>query len=235
MTTVCQQVFLSLKKYSLLAKISGPTFPLEESILIKRNCLIKIMKKYILPVITTFLLVSCNKIEEKIDQTVQKTTEKVQQKTQQVVEETVKNTVNESINSLTNSQDVKFNEVFPDAGAIVSEEKGKKIKIPGRPEGYVFKYKADIAVLLPFLENQPTSDESKSEKKARKIDGQNIIDKISFMSKFLPENTFDTSLLEDIKSDKNIQYYKLKRFPKSSTIIYNPKNQTIIQYVEVNK
>ena len=46
------------------------------------------MKKYILPVITAFLLVSCNKIEEKIDQTVQKTTETVQQKTQQVVEET---------------------------------------------------------------------------------------------------------------------------------------------------
>ncbi|KAA2224335.1 hypothetical protein [Chryseobacterium sediminis] len=187
------------------------------------------MKKYILPVVTAFLLVSCNKIEEKIDQT-------VQQKTQQVVEETVKKTVNESINSLTNSEDVKFNTVFPGTGAaIISEEKGKKIKIPGRSEGYIFKYKADIAVLLPFLEGQPTSDESKSEKKARKIDGQNIIDKISLLSKFLPDNTFDTSVLEDIKSDKNIQYYKLKRFPNSSTIIYNPKNQTIIQYVEVNK
>lgn len=194
------------------------------------------MKKYILPAITTLLLVSCNKIEEKIDQTVQKTTETVQQKAQQAVEETVKNTVNESINSLTNSQDMKFNEVFPNTGnAIVSEEKGKKIKIPGRPEGYVFKYKADIAVLLPFLEGQPTADENKSDKKARKIDGQSIVDKLSFVSKFLPDNTFDTSLLEDIKNDKNIEYYKLKRFPNSSTIIYNPKNQTIIQYVEVNK
>lgn len=194
------------------------------------------MKKYILPVITTFLLVSCNKIEEKIDQTVQKTTETVQQKAQQAVEETVKNTVNESINSLTNSQDTKFNEVFPNTGSvIVSEEKGKKIKIPGRPEGYVFKYKADIAVLLPFLEGQPTTDENKSDKKARKIDGQSIVDKLSFVSKFLPDNIFDASILEDIKSDKNIQYYKLKRFPNSSTMIYNPKNQTIIQYVEVNK
>ncbi|WP_431611029.1 hypothetical protein [Chryseobacterium sp. 'Rf worker isolate 10'] len=194
------------------------------------------MKKYILPVVTAFLVVSCNKIEEKIDQTVQKTTETVQQKAQQAVEETVKKTVNESINSLTNSEDVKFNAVFPGTGAsIVSEEKGKKIKIPGRSEGYIFKYKADIAVLLPFLEGQPTSDESKSDKTARKIDGQNIIDKISFISKFLPDNTFDASILEDIKSDKNIQYYKLKRFPNSSTIIYNPKNQTIIQYVEVNK
>ncbi|WP_126651946.1 hypothetical protein [Chryseobacterium aureum] len=194
------------------------------------------MKKYIWPAVTVFLLVSCNKIEEKINQTVEKTTETVQQKAQQAVEETVKKTVNESINSFTNSEDVKFTAVFPGAGAsIVSEEKGKKIKIPGRSEGYIFKYKADITVLLPFLEGQPTSDESKSDKTARKIDGQNIVDKISFLSKFLPDNTFDTRILEDIKSDKNIQYYKLKRFPNSSTIIYNPKNKTIIQYVEVNK
>lgn len=189
-----------------------------------------------MPVIPVFLLISCNKIEEKIDQTVQKTTETVQQKAQQAVEETVKKTVSESINSLTNSQDVKFNQVFPNEGKpIVTEDTGKKFKFPNGSEGYIFKYKSDIAVLLPFLEKQPSADENKSDKTARKIDGQSIIDKISFVSKFLPENTFDTSFLEDIKSDKNIEYYKLKRFPNSSTIIYNPKNQTIIQYVEVNK
>ncbi len=194
------------------------------------------MKKYILPVIPVFLLMSCSKIEEKIDQTVQKTTETVQQKAQQAVEETVKKTVNESINSLTNSQDVKFNQVFPDAGkSVVAEETGKKFKFPNGSEGYIFKYKSDIAILLPFLEKQPTTDENRSDKTARKIDGQSIIDKISFVSKFLPENTFDTSFVEDIKNDKDIEYYKLKRFPNNSTIIYNPKNQTIIQYVEVNK
>lgn len=194
------------------------------------------MKKYILPVIPVFLLISCNKIEEKIDQTVQKTAETVQQKAQQAVEETVKKTVSESINSLTNSQDVKFNQVFPSEGKpIVTEDTGKKFKFPNGSEGYIFKYKSDIAVLLPFLEKQPSTDENKSDKTARKIDGQSIIDKISFVSKFLPENTIDTSFLEDIKNDKNIEYYKLKRFPNNSTIIYNPKNQTIIQYVEVNK
>ncbi|ASE62398.1 hypothetical protein H3Z85_02570 [Chryseobacterium indologenes] len=194
------------------------------------------MKKYILPVITGLLLISCNKIEEKIDQTVQKTTETVQQKAQQAVEETVKRTVSESINSLVNSQDVKFNDVFPSAGApVVSEEKGKKFKFPSGSEGYIFKYKADIAVLLPFLEGQPTSDETKSDKTARKIDGQSIIDKIDFVSKFIPENVIDTSFIEEIKTDKNIQYYKLKRFPNSSTLIYNPQNKTVLQYVEVNK
>ncbi|MCE3076532.1 hypothetical protein [Chryseobacterium gwangjuense] len=194
------------------------------------------MKKLILPVITAFLLVSCNKIEEKIDQTVQKTTETVQQKAQEAVDETVKKTVNESINSLTNSEDVQFNQVFPGSDkAMVSEEKGKKFKFPNGSEGFIFKYKADKATLIPFLESQPTTDENKSDKTARKIDGQKILDKISLVEKFLPENTIDSGFLDDIKNDTSIEYYKLKRFPNSSTIIYNPKNQTVLQYVEVNK
>lgn|GEM_PF-311129 len=234
MTTVCQQDFNNEKYF--FVKISGPVFPLKKSIVIKNYLLFSIMKKYILPGMTALLLVSCNKIEEKIDQTVQKTTETVQQKAQQAVEETVKKTVSESISSLTNSQNVKFNDVFPGNGAsVVSDDKGKKFKFPNGSEGYIFKYKADIAVVLPFLEGQATTDEEKSDKTARKIDGQNIVDKISFVSKFLPENTFDTSFLDNIKTDKNIRYYKLKRLPNISTIIYNPKNQTIIQYVEVNK
>ncbi|UMQ43750.1 hypothetical protein MKS83_08600 [Chryseobacterium sp. Y16C] len=194
------------------------------------------MKKLILTIVPAFLLVSCNKIEEKINQTVQKTTETVKQKAQDAVEETVKKTVNESINSLTNSQDVKFNQVFPGADkAIISEGTGKKFKFPNGSEGFVFKYKADKATLIPFLESQHTTDENKSDKTARKIDGQSIIDKISFVEKFLPENTIDSGFLDDIKNDNSIEYYRLKRFPNSSTIIYNPKNQTVLQYVEVNK
>ncbi|MDH6250643.1 hypothetical protein M2347_000370 [Chryseobacterium sp. H1D6B] len=194
------------------------------------------MMKYVLPVAAAFLCVSCSKIEEKIDQTVQKTTETVQQKAQEAVKETVSKTINESINSLTSSQDVQLKEVFPNADeAVVSEVKGKKFKFPNGTQGYIFKYKADKSVLIPFLESQPTADETKSDKTARKIDGQSIIDKISLIAKFLPENTIDTSFLEDIKSDKSIEYYKLKRFPNSSTIIYSPQNKTVLQYVEVDK
>lgn len=185
---------------------------------------------------TAFLLTACNKIEEKIDQTVQKTTEKVQQKAQEAVEETVKKTVNESINSITNSKDVPFSQVFPNADKIVSQEtKGKKFTFPNGTENYIFKYKADKTALIPFLEGQTTTDENRSDKTARKINGQSIIDKIGFIEKFLPENTIDARILEDIKNDKNIEYYKLKRFPNSSTIIYNPKDQTVLQYVEVDK
>ncbi|KMQ67929.1 hypothetical protein ACM39_11370 [Chryseobacterium sp. FH2] len=194
------------------------------------------MKKIILPIVTIFLLISCNKIEEKIDQTVQKTAETVQKKAQEVAEETVTKAVSESINSLTNSEDVQFNQVFPGSVKnIITEEKGKKFKFPNGSEGFIFKYKADKTVLIPFLESLASSDESKSDKSARKINGQSIIDKISFIEKFLPENIVDSSFLEDVKNDKSIEYYKLKRFPNNSTIIYNPKNQTVLQYVEVNK
>lgn len=194
------------------------------------------MKKFILAVTIVPLVISCNKIGEKIDQTVQKTTETVQQKTQAAVEERVKNTVNESIKSLTNSQDIQFNDVFPNTEkGLISAESGKKFVFPNGAEGYIFKYKADKKTLIPFLEGQATTNESKSDQKARKINGQSIIDKISFIEKFLPENTIDKNILEDIKNDDGIEYYKLKRFPNSSTIIYNSKNKTVLQYVEVNK
>jgi hypothetical protein len=194
------------------------------------------MKKLILAVTGTLSLLSCNKISDKIDQTVQETTETVKQKTQAAVEERVKKTVNESIKSLTNSQDVKFNEVFPNSGkGIISGENGKKFVFPNGTEGYIFKYKADKEALIPFLESQPTTDETRSDKKARKVDGQNIVDKISFIEKFLPENTIDKGILDDIKNDEGIEYYKLKRFPNNSTIIYNSKDKTVLQYVEVNK
>ncbi|WP_407404288.1 hypothetical protein [Chryseobacterium sp.] len=194
------------------------------------------MKKIILPFFSILLLISCNKIEEKIDQTVQETTEKIQQRAQKAVEETVKKTVNESINSLTNTEDVQFNQVFPSTGeVIVSEEKGKKFKFPNGSEGFIFKYKADKSVLIPFLERQATTDETQSDKVARKIDGQNIIDKISFIEKFLPENMVDSSFLDNIRNNKSIEYYKLKRYPYSSTLIYNPVSKTVLQYVEISK
>lgn len=190
------------------------------------------MKKLIVSLVIGFLAVSCSKIEEKINQTVEKTTQKVQEEAQKAVEKTV----SESITSLTNSQDVKFQDVFHMTDiSIISDAKGKKFKFPNGTEGFVFKYKADKTKLIPLLESQPTTDESKSDQKVRKIDGQSIIDKFSFVEKFLPENTIDTSFLENIKNDKSIEYYKLKRFPNNSTIIYNPKDMTVLQYVEMSK
>lgn len=194
------------------------------------------MEKFILRVTIAFVAISCNKISEKIDQTVQETTQTVQQKAQTAVEERVRKTVSESIKSLTNSQDVQFNEVFPNSEkGMISVERGKKFVFPNGKKGYIFKYKADKEALIPFLENQATTNEAQSDQKARQIDGQNIIDKISFIEKFLPENTIDPGILEDIKNNNGIEYYKLKRFPNTSTIIYNTKNKMVLQYVEVNK
>lgn len=187
------------------------------------------MKKYIIALIAGSIVWSCSKVEEKINETVEQTKEKVRQKAQKAVEETV----SESVNSFTHAEDVKMNDVFENQGeSIFSDEKGKKFTFPNGTKGYFFKYKAEKSVLIPFLENQPTTDESRSDQKIRKIDGQNIISKIRFAEKFLPANTIDTEFLDDIKNDKNIEYYKLSRFPYQSTIIYNPKNQTVLQYIE---
>ena len=194
------------------------------------------MKKYILVILPLAALTSCSEIEETINQQIEKTTTSVKEQAQNAVKETLDDTISNSINSLTNAENAQFQEVFPNGEpSMISDFKGNKFSFPNGSPAYVFKYKADKDLLIPYLEQQETLDEEKSDKVAKKIDGKVFMDKLSFVEKFLPANTIDMSFLEDIKNDKSIEYYKLKRFPNSSTIIYNPKTQQVFQFVEVSK
>lgn len=193
------------------------------------------MKKYII-VLLPLLVVSCTKIEEKITEKIEQTTQQVKEQAQNTVKETLNETVSNSLNSLTNAENAQFQEVFPNGEpTMISDFKGKKFSFPNGSPAYVFKYKADKELLIPYLEQQETLNEAKSDKVAKKVDGKVFIDKLSFVEKFLPANTIDMSFLDDIRNDKSIEYYKLKRFPNSSTIIYNPKTQQVFQFVEVAK
>lgn len=192
------------------------------------------MKKYI-AILSVLVLASCTKVEEKINQSIDHATETVKQKAQEKVKETMDQAVNETINSVTNSQDVTFQEVFPNAQTdIVSEFKGKKMKFPNGSPAYFLKYKADKAELFQFMAAQPTTDEAKSDKEAQKIDGQKFIDQLSFFEKFIPEGVLDTNFLSELKTDKSLEFYRLKRFPNKSTIIINPKTNVIYQFLEVS-
>ena len=194
------------------------------------------MKKYIIAILPLMVLTSCTKVEETINEQIEKTTTSVKEKAQNAVKETLNETVSNSINSLTNVEDAQFKAVFPQGEAtMISEFKGKKFTFPNGSPAYVFKYKADKELLIPYLEQQETTNEEKSDIVAKKVDGKSFIDKLSFIEKFLPANTIDMSFLEDLKNDKSIEYYKVKRFPNSSTIIYNPKTQQVFQFVEVSK
>ena len=194
------------------------------------------MKKYILVILPLMAVTSCSKVEETINEQIEKTTTSVKGKAQNAVKETLNETVSNSISSLTNAENAQFKEVFPQGEAtMISEFKGKKFTFPNGSPAYVFKYKADKELLIPYLEQQATTNEEKSDPVAKKVDGKIFIDKLSFIEKFLPANTIDMSFLEDLKNDKSIEYYKIKRFPNSSTIIYNPKTQQVFQFVEVSK
>ncbi|WHF50335.1 hypothetical protein QGN23_07710 [Chryseobacterium gotjawalense] len=194
------------------------------------------MKKYIVIILPLFVWTSCSKIEETITETIDKTTESVKQKAQNAVHETLNETVSNSINSITGAENAQFQEVFPQSEpTMISDFKGKKFSFPNGSPAYFFKYKADKELLIPFLEQQETLNEEKSDQVVKKIDGKSIIDQLSFVEKFLPANTIDMSFLEDLKNDKSIEYYKLKRFPNSSTVIYNPKTQQVFQFVEVSQ
>ncbi len=191
------------------------------------------MKKIILAITISAIITSCNKIEETVNQTVTTAKDKAQQKASEMVQETV----NEQLGKIVNAQNVKFDSIFPTQNNLVIENAtGKKVAFPNGSPFYVFKYKAtDKDLLLKTLVKQPTTDEAQSKNEFEKIDGATIVEKLTFFEKFLPANTIDTSFLKDIKNDKTIEYYKVKRFPNSSTIIYNPKNQMVYQFVEVKK
>lgn len=194
------------------------------------------MKKYILAILPLLAITSCTKVEETISEQIEKTTTSVKEKAQNAVKETLNETVSNSISSLTNAENAQFKEVFPQGEAtMISEFKGKKFTFPNGSPAYVFKYKADKELLIPYLEQQKTGSEERSDQVAKKMDGKSFIDKLSFVEKFLPANTIDMNFLEDLKNDKSIEYYKLKRFPNTSTIIYNPKTQQVFQFVEISK
>lgn len=191
------------------------------------------MKNFIIVSVLLLSLTSCQKMEESITTIVTETKAKAQQK----AKETVQETVNEQLGKLVNSENIEFAQIFPNQNNLVMENQvGRKVAFPNGTPFYVFKYKiADKALLLKTLVDQPTSDEAKSKKEFDKVDGAVIIEKITFFEKFLPANSIDMSFLDDIKNDKNIEYYKVKRFPNASTIIYNPENEMVYQFVEVKK
>ena len=182
-----------------------------------------------------FLLIfnSCDKMEETISSVVTETKAKAEQKAKEAVQETVK----EQLNKLVSAENIQFDEIFPNQNNLKLDNLvGKKMTFPNGSPFYVFKYKTeDKELLLKTLVEQQTADEMKSKKEFEKVDGSTIIRKITFFEKFLPANTIDMSFLDDIKNDKNIEYYKIRRFPNASTLIYNPKNQMVYQFVEVKE
>ncbi len=191
------------------------------------------MKNYVI-ILSALFLVSCNKVEEKINESIDKATETAKQKTQEAVQNTLNETINTSINSITKAEDVQFEQIFSGAEPhLITEFKGKKIKFPNGSPAYFLKYKADKAALLQLMAAQPTTDEVKSDKEARKIDGQKFIDQFSFFEKFIPEGTFDSNFLNEVKTDHSIEFYKINRLPNKSTIIVNPKTGVIYQFMEV--
>lgn len=177
------------------------------------------MKKTISTILFAIALISCQKIEETITKTAKEKTE---------------NLVKETIGSSVNIAPLDFQGVFSDNDSIqISKFKGKKINLPNGKSAYIFKYRVDKDLLFPFLEKQKTTNENRSDKSVKKINGKSIIKKMGFIENFIPENIINTNFINDIKNDENIEFYKLKRFPNSSTIIYNPKNKQVFQLVEI--
>lgn len=192
------------------------------------------MKIKILALIVMGLsVVSCNKIEEIIQSTVSSAKQTAQEKTTEMVQKQV----NDQLGNLANAENIQFDTVFPHSDSQkIENETGKKLKLPNGTMLYLFKYRAsDKDLLLKSLVNQTTTDEAKSKKEAQKIDGAAFLDKIDFFARFLPANTFDLSFLDELRNNPSIEYYKIRRFPHASTVIFNTKTNTVYQFVEAKQ
>ncbi|MBN9313565.1 MAG: hypothetical protein J0I53_11010 [Chryseobacterium sp.] len=178
-------------------------------------------------------LVSCDKISETVSESMDTAKEKVQQKASEAVQQTI----HDQINKLVNAESIAFNEVFQGIQNLQLDNLvGKKMTFPNGTPLYIFRYKTtDKTMLLDALVAQPTTDESKSKKTFEKIDGSDIVEKLAFLEKFVPANTIDLSFLDEMKKNPHIEYYKIVRFPNSSTVIMNPKSGMVYHFVELKK
>ncbi len=190
------------------------------------------MKNYIILLAVALLATGCTKIDEQIDVAITSAKTSVQQKTKDVIQEKLEN----SLTSLSTAENTDFRALFTDGNYILlSDFKGKRVDLPTGSPAYLFAYKANKDELLTFLERQRSTDEAHSDQKARKTDGHRLLSKLSLVEKLLPDNTLDLSFLNHLRDDESIEYYKLKRLPASSTIIYNPKTKQIYHFVEIKK
>lgn len=185
--------------------------------------------------IAGLILISCSKIEEKVNDTITIATQTVKEKAEATVKETISKTVNETVNSVTNSENVPFEVIFPDANpTLISNYSGRKIKLPNGSEAYILKYQSDKNTLLSDMARQSTTDEAKSDKEATKIDGKKFINQLTFLKNFLPDGVLDTESVDEITKDESVEFYQIRRYPKKSTIVINPKNKTIYHFVMVS-
>lgn len=184
---------------------------------------------------TVFILslVSCDKISETVSESMSAAADKAQQKTTEAVQQTV----HEQLQKLMNAESVSFQGVFSGTEELQLDHLvGKKLTFPNGSPLYIFRYKTtDRAKLIHTLVAQPTSDESQSMKTFEKLDGSNMVEKLAFLEKFVPANTIDLSFFNDMKTNPQIEYYKIQRFPHASTVIVNPKTGMVYHFVEVKK
>lgn len=192
------------------------------------------MKKYIaITSILVLTLTSCNKVEEKISSM----STELKRKSEEKIKQKITEEVNHHIDGVTNSESADFSVVFPNISKdSITLEFGRKFDLPLSKKVYVFKYKADKNVIIPVLEKQITTNESRSDSKVKKINRNEIIKYITFFEGFIPKNpNQDWSFIKEVKEDKNFEFYKVRRFPNSSTIIYNPTKKEFYHFIEIKE
>lgn len=189
------------------------------------------LKKYknIGLIIFLLVIISCQKIEQEITSYANIAKNRAEQK--------VKETVNKQMDNITNSHSINLDSLFVNINSLnIKPTFGRVFNISGK-QYYVFRYPVeDSKAVFKILVNQPTTDESRSSDELQYISKNTVIDDVLFIEGFIPINPNNQEKLSDrLKSDEALECYKIKRFPKYSTVIYSPKTKEMYHFVEIKK
>lgn len=181
--------------------------------------------------IILMILFSCSKskIEKVKDNLVQRTTNKINETGNNMR----KNAVEKVFEYTTTIKSSRFEDIYGKNSSVkIKNQEGIQIEYIADFYQCFFRYTTKKEKLLIFLDNLDTTRPEISDKKHSASDIQIIDEKLAFLHSKFPDLYKKLGFFTEFYEKKNLQYYKINKYPYSNIIIYDKKNETIYHFVE---
>lgn len=150
-------------------------------------------------------------------------------KTQQVWEETV----DKAFEGLTSGEKASFDSVFHTADSLhVQQLAGRRIDFPAGFYYIFLQYKADLPTIVSYIEQLPTTEETYSDNKMQKSDGQRLFDNMQLVENDYPDEAKELAFFFELRQRKDVQFYKCTRFPRAHSLAFDPKTGILYHHIE---
>ena len=189
------------------------------------------MKAKIISLILLFIIISCNKIQEKKDDLIESSKNKAKSIAIKIWVKSLKNT----FEFLTITEEFKVTDYYKyPAEFKVQNIEGKKLNFPGSFNTYFFKYKySEREKILEFLLSQKTTHEELSDKSFFETNISENNYKLNFVEQNFPDNKKDILFFFEIKNIKNLNFYSCNRYPNQNLIAFDEENKIAYHLVDI--